>query len=597
MANKVFITDNQQALDNPDIFFPSAVISREEIDRINTTEMTEVVLDGVDTDLLDQFKNAKKWYLPAGLDFNTDFDILNKSFIGGRVEYIPAVVVHSKEDDYITGGVLSTNNPSPTTDDDFDIEEDEEISMAEQIQILQPLLENKKIGEGTVAELSAKVLEICQENRLFERDVITGLFRTVFSKKPLVSAERAEMIFDLHFCDRLAIKTTGYKTDKETGEQVKTINYRSIRPQELKLMWKAVATYSTFNSRKEFYDAIPEWDGEERINTFMKKYFECDTNPNFFLLLMTCLVAKFSPRNDYCPYFFDIVAKTKGIGKSLLCRRLLGGKYCGFLNFAVGRRDDFFVNAYDGNNAIVVDDECTWVSNSKQTGKITTDEMKTLVSTPVDKFSRKFGQPEEHQRSFIIMRTSNDVNQVYATNERRQIIFECHLAEQECRILDLPDEFFQQMLAEAKKYYREHHGVYQLTDNDKLEVKTANLDNYNWETKENFAILGYVKAVRSEPDKWAGQLEAQKFGHDKWGTYQKYTEWCDQNRKPCLNSRAFWRSVEALAELPEHCITVISETKYGMKEGGKARVFRIDPMTAPLTEEEKQIMELDDIPE
>lgn len=597
MANKVFITDNQQALENPDIFFPSAVISREEINQINPAEMTEVVLDGKDTDLLDQFKQAKKWYLPAGLDFNTDFDILNKSFIGGRVEYIPAVAVHSKEDDYITGGVLSTNNPSPTTDDDFDIEEDEEISMAEQIQILQPLLENKKIGEGTVAELSAKVLEICRENRLFERDVITGLFRTVFSKRPLISAERAEMIFDLHFCDRLAIKNTSYKLDKESGEQVKTTTYRSIRPQELKLMWKAVATYSTFNSRKEFYDAIPEWDGEERINTFMKKYFECDTNPNFFLLLMTCLVAKFSPRNDYCPYFFDIVAKTKGIGKSLLCRRLLGGKYCGFLNFAVGRRDDFFVNAYDGNNAIVVDDECTWVSNSKQTGKITTDEMKTLVSTPVDKFSRKFGQPEEHQRSFIIMRTSNDVNQVYATNERRQIIFECHLAEQECRILDLPDEFFQQMLAEAKKYYREHHGVYQLTDNDKLEVKTANLDNYNWETKENFAILGYVKAVRSEPDKWAGQLEAQKFSHDKWGTYQKYTEWCDQNRKPCLNSRAFWRSVEALSELPEHCITVISDTKYGMKEGGKARVFRVDPMTAPLTKEEKQIMELDDIPE
>ena len=291
------------------------------------------------------------------------------------------------------------------------------------------------------------------------------------------------MIFDLHFCDRLAIKTTSYKTDKETGEQVKNISYRSIRPQELKLMWKAVATYSTFNSRKEFYDAIPEWDGKGRISTFMKKYFECDTNPNFFLLLMTCLVAKFSPRNDYCPYFFDIVAKTKGIGKSLLCRRLLGGKYCGFLNFAVGRRDDFFVNAYDGNNAIVVDDECTWVSNSRATGKITTDEMKTLVSSPVDKFSRKFGQPEEHQRSFIIMRTSNDVNQVYATNERRQIVFECHLQEQECRILDLPDEFFQQMLAEAKVYYRTHHGVYQLTDSDKLEVKETNLDNYNWELR------------------------------------------------------------------------------------------------------------------
>ena len=595
MANKVFITDNQQALDNSDIFFPSAVISRNEIDRINPQDMIEVVLDGNDTEILDQFKNAKKWYLPNGLDFNTDFDILNKSFMGSRVEYTPAVVIHTKDDDYITGAVLSANTAAPTTDDDFDTEEDEEISMTEQINILQPLLENKKIGEGTVAELSAKVLALCQENRLFERDVITGLFRTVFSKKPLISAERAEMIFDLHFCDRLAIKNTGYKTDKETGEQIKTTNYRTIRPQELKLMWKAVATYSTFNSRKEFYDAIPEWDGVERIGTFMKKYFECDTNPNFFLLLMTCLVAKFSPKNDYCPYFFDIVAKTKGIGKSLLCRRLLGGKYCGFLNFAVGRRDDFFVNAYDGNNAIVVDDECTWVSGAKATGKITTDEMKTLVSTPVDKFSRKFGQPEEHQRSFIIMRTSNDVNQVYATNERRQIIFECHLKEQECRILDLPDEFFQQMLAEAKVYYRKHHGVYQLTDKDKLEVKSANLDNYNWETKENFAILGYIKAARAEPEKWCGQLAAQKFANEKWGTYQKYTEWCDANRKPCLVARAFWRSVSALAELPENFITVISETKYDMAGGGRARVFRIDPVG--LTKAEQEIMELDDIPE
>ena len=599
MAKELFITENQQALEQSDLFFPRAVISRSEINKIKPDTFIDVILDGNDVEFLDQFTSAKKWHLPKGLDFNTNLDIMNKSFVDGRVPYeTPAPKAHTIDDDYLSGDNLSklpnAKSPDQDFDDGFDEEIEDEISMAEQIDILQPLLENKKIGEGTVAELSMKVLDICKTNRLFERDVITGLFRSVFSKRPLISAERAEMIFDLHFCDRLAIKTTSYKTDKESGEQVRTTNYRTIKPQELKLMWKAVATYSTFNSRKEFYDAIPEWDGEERISTFMKKYFECDTNPNFFLLLMTCLVAKFSPRNDYCPYFFDIVAKTKGIGKSLLCRRLLGGKYCGFLNFAVGRRDDFFVNAYDGNNAIVVDDECTWVSSAKATGKITTDEMKTLVSTPVDKFSRKFGQPEEHQRSFIIMRTSNDVNQVYATNERRQIIFECHLKEQECRILDLPDEFFQQMLAEAKVYYKKHHGVYQLTDDDKLEVKTANLNNYNWETKENFAILGYVKAVRAEPDKWGGQLAAQKFAKDKWGTYQKYTEWCDANRKPCLQARAFWRSVSALAELPENFITVISEGKYDMQGGGRARVFRIDPVG--LTKEEKELADLEDLP-
>lgn len=599
MAKELFITDNKKALEQSDLFFPRAVLSRAELSKIKPTDLIDVVLDGTDVEILDAFTNARKWYLPKGLAFDSNIDIMNRSFVEGRVAYeTPAPTPHKVEDDYLTGDVLSTHtsckSPDQDLDDNFDQEIEEEISMSEQIEILQPLLENKKIGEGTVAELSMKVLDICQHNRLFERDIITGLFRSIFSKRPLISAERAEMIFDLHFCDRLAIKTTSYKTDKESGEQVRTTNYRSIRPQELKLMWKAVATYSTFNSRKEFYDAIPEWDGTERIKTFMKEYFNCDTNPNFFLLLMTCLVAKFSPKNDYCPYFFDIVSKSKGIGKSYLCRRLLGGKYCGFLNFAVGRRDDFFVNAYDGNNAIVVDDECTWVSTTKSAGKITTDEMKSLVTNPTDKFSRKFGQPEEHQRSFIIIRTSNDVNQVYSTNERRQIIFECHLPDYECRIKNLPDEFFQQMLAEAKVYYKKHRGVYQLTDEDKLEVKSANLDNYNWETKENFAILGYVKAVRHEPEKWGGQLVAQKFAKDKWGTYQKYTEWCDANRKPCLQARAFWRSVSALAELPENFITVISDTKYDMQGGGRARVFRIDPVG--LTEEEKAIEELEDLP-
>lgn len=594
MATELFITDNQQALENTDLFSPRMVIPRDKILDIEIEKITDVVLDGTDTELLGQFAKAKKWYLPNGLDFNEDIDIMTTSFVDRRKPYTtPAPKPASIEDNYITGGILP-NSILPPDQDNFDQEDDDDMSVAEQIALMQPLLENKKIGEGTVAELSAKVLELCKENRLFERDIVTGLFRTAFSKKPLIPAERAKMIFNLHFCDRLAIRSKTYKTNRTTGEIEESVNFRTIRPQELGLMWDSVAAYCTFNSRKEFYDNIPEWDGEERIGTFMKKYFECDTSPNFFLLLMTCLVAKFSPRNDYCPYFFDIVAKTKGIGKSLLCRRLLGGKYCGFLTFAVGRRDDFYVNAYDGNNAIVVDDECTWVSSSKMAGKISADEMKTIVSAPVDKFSRKFGQPEEHQRSFIIMRTSNDVNQVYSTNERRQIIFECHLKEQECRILDLPDEFFQQMLAEAKVYYRKHHGVYQLTDDDKLEVKSANLDNYNWETRENFAILDYVKAVRNEPEKWGAIMVAQKFSTDKWGSYQKYTEWCDANRKPCLQARAFWRAVSALSELPENCMTVISDTKYDMKGGGRARVFRIDPV--PLTPEEQELDELGDLP-
>ena len=129
-----------------------------------------------------------------------------------------------------------------------------------------------------------------------------------------------------------------------------------------------------------------------------------------------------------------------------------------------------------------------------------------------------------------------------------------------------------------------------MTDDDKLEVKESNLDNYNWETKENYAILDYISAVRQDADKYGAKLAAQKFANDKWGSHKKYNDWCDEHRKPALPARAFWRAVTALAELPENYIAVLSSSKYDTADGGHARVFRIDPVG--LTKEEKEIADL-----
>lgn len=567
---EILISDNPVANQHAQDFYPCKIISRAELAGIDPLAVKKATLDGNDTEILEQFMNAERFYIAESIDFSADFDTLGMVY-RNATPYTPVGD---------TMGVSLPSNEAPTLDV-FVEEATYEIPMLEQIAILDPLLANRRIGAGTIAELTAQLVDICRSHDLFSRDIITGLFRSRFTRKPLTSEEHAKTMFFTHFIDKLYIKTHDYKIDKATGQAKADVSYKRISKDELKLLWQNVSLYSTFNSRKEFYESIPEWDGEERIMTFMKKYFECDTNPNFFLLLMTSLVAKFAPKNDYCPYFFDFVANSKGIGKSLLCRRLLGGKYCSFLTFAVGRRDDFYVNAYDSNSAIVVDDECTWVSSKGNKGfsTITPDEFKNIVTTPTDVFSRKHMNPEEHARSFIIIRTSNDVNQVYATNERRQIIFQCNLAEQECRILDLPDEFFTQMLAEAKDYYVKHGGRYQLTDDDKLDIKESNLNNYNTETKENFAIMSYVKAARTNPDLWCVKLNAKKFGSEKWGNYQKYVEWCEENKKPTLQHRPFWRSVSALAEYPENCISVLSDKKYDLADGGKCRVFRIDPVT------------------
>ena len=590
MAKEIFITENEKAIEQSFLFFPRDVISRKQISEINPEEVTDVILDGNDIEILDIFTHAKKRYMPNGLDFNENIDTLNTSFTKGCCAYeTPAPKPHTANDDYLSGDSFPVaNNLSP--DQNLDEYIETEIPLEDQINILQPLLDGKKIGAGSIAELTSQLVGLCRQNMLFVRDTVTGLYKSVFARKPLIPEEQAQTIFETHFWDKLAIRTSSYETDKESGETIRKYKYHDIKPQELKLLWRNVGLYSTFNSRKEFYDSIPEWDGQERIKTFMKKYFNCDTNPNFFLLLMTSLVAKFSPRNDYCPYFFDIVAEQKGIGKSFLCKRLIDKKYVGFLKMSRNRgMSDFFVDAYDGNNAIIVDDECTWCGSGSD--KISYDELKNLVTVSDDKFSRKGKQPEQHERSFIIIRTSNFVQQVFSTNERRQIIFECNLQEKECRIKDLPDEFFQQMLAEAKKYYVENKGIYQLTDDDQIEIKETNLNNYNWETKENYAILDYIKAVREDADKYGAKLVAQKFANDKWGSHRKYVDWCEEHRKATLPARAFWRAVAALAELPENKIVVLSSTKYDTDDGGHARVFRIDPIKS--TEEQ----ELDDLPD
>ena len=583
---KIFISDQEHAQDNPQLFSPFEIYTRKELGLVAAKEVSEILLDGTDTDILDRFVGAKKSYLPNSIDFLADVDTINKTLAAQKSYQTPVFNVDSQ---YITGDPLSINPPTINEDDYIQ----NELPLSEQIALLQPLLDGKKVGAGSIAELTEQLINLCQNNNLFARDTITGLYRTIFARRPLIPEHQAETIFETHFCDKLTIKTIGWDTDKATGETIKKTKYRDIKPKELQLLWKNIGLYSTFNSRKEFFDSIPEWDGEPRIATFMKKYFNCDTNPNFFLLLMTSIVAKFSPRNDYCPYFFDIVSKSKGIGKSFLCRRLIPSKYVGFLTMQTRSKDDFYVNAYDGNNVLVVDDECTWVG--KGAGKIDMEQFKTLVTNPEDKFSRKFQDPELHDRSFIIVRTCNDVNQVYATNERRQIIFECHLPEQECRIReeDLPDSFFEQMLAEAKVYYMAH-GIYKLTESDKIEVKESNLNNYNWETPDNYVILDYIQAVRDEPNKWGCKTVAKKFHDRKWGDYKHYCEYCDERRKKPLLSRAFWRATAALCELPETGADVISDQKYALEDGGYARIFEINPQK--LTAEEQAILDMDDIP-
>lgn len=591
---KILITDSPTAKEIADKFLPRVILTRAEAENLAEKEAVEdIILDGNDTSVFAMFPNAvKTQYSDTLLDFTADSDTINKA-LKGLCEYVkPAPVMPKPEDDFITGDCLSATNPPSDSDDEYDSDE-QEIPLPEQIKILDPILQDRKVGAGTIAELSSQVVAMCKQHGLFVHDICTGLYKTVFAKKPLVSEALSQMIFTTHFIDKLAIKKNKYKVDKNTGETISDTTFVPIKPKELELVWKNVSAYSTFNSRIELYRSIPEWDGVPRIATFMKDYFNCDANPNFFLLLITCIIGKIhNPTKNYTPFFFDLVSQSRGIGKTLLWTKLVGKKYVSSPKMNKSRGySDFFVDIYDGNAIIALDDECKWCG--QESTKMSHDEFKDLVSQQLDKFSRKHGQPETHERCFIIARTSNYVNQVFEPTERRQIIFKCNLPERECRIFNLPDEFWKQILAEGKAYYQKH-GIYELTDEDWKEVMSANLDNFNYETPENFIIMDYINAIREDSAKWGVVPSASKFQDRTWGNYKKYVEYCVENKKTPVKNRNFWRNVEAMASLPELAIEVISDTKYELKNGGKSRLFAVDPL--PKTEEEKSVEEIADIP-
>lgn len=307
----------------------------------------------------------------------------------------------------------------------------------------------------------------------------------------------------------------------------------------------------SYNSRRDIYDRLPVWDGQPRIQDFLKKYYDCDTNPRLFWLFMTAIVGKLKdPERAYVPYFFDWIGNA-GIGKTLLQERLANG-WVEVLS--PGRSpDDALVNVYKSNALIAMDDECSFFKSvvGKGAGY---EWWKQFVTNSKDTFSRKFQQPETHPRSFIIVRTSNEPKTSFWIDERRQIIFESKLKQNECRILELPKSFFEQMLAEAKVYY-ERNGVYELTDDDKLTIQMQQAQYFSTENEYYQQAKEYVdwtcnvlnlgRPLSFEDSQCIIKTPNATFGYAI--TWMTYAKWCQNHmRKPML-SGLFWNQIGAIA--------------------------------------------------
>lgn len=395
---------------------------------------------------------------------------------------------------------------------------------------------DKIVGDDYVS-ISLQLRDFIKENDLFGFDEATGLGYCNIagaSGQGLTQKElRDKMV--LYFGDKL------YYTVRDKDGHVKKL--AKLPTGDRDVIFEEAKQYVKFNSREQQYKDIPEWDGTERIGTFMKDYYECDVNPNFFWLLMTSIVGKLKePEKCYVPFWFDLVGQ-RGVGKTSLIKKLSCNRCT---KLAKGRSvDDMFVNVYTYNSLVAYDDECS------VTKMMDYDLWKAIVTDEYDVFSRKFQQPEKHPRSFVLMRTSNKVKTGYDTEERRQVIFESKLAKNECRIMDLPDEFFEQMFAEAKVYY-EKYGVYKLTNADWECVEQQQVDSFDTENTYYVDVFNYVSWVRNKikagvldkPECWIKSTEIPSGYGITWQTYRA---WCENTLSKPMNNFLFWNQVSAVA--------------------------------------------------
>lgn len=406
-----------------------------------------------------------------------------------------------------------------------------------------------------MADLSKKMCDLVNDNGIFARDEVTGLCKSCLTDAKYISPKQAKVLWLTHFKDRIRMRVP--------NADGQTFRLKQLCQADLDLLWENIFERSTFNSRKQMYDAIPQWDGVKRLDTFMKDYFLCDTNPNFFKLFMTCVIGMMDdPSRNVVPYFFDFVSGTKGTGKTSFFKHLVGEQNVCMVK-ATSRRDDFFVNIYDQNALIACDDECCLVGTSatRSWDKWTYDELKAFITATLDKFSRKFQQPESHPRSFVFVRTSNDVMTVYSPNERRQIIFKIGLPEHTCLHWALSQDYMDQLKAEAKQIYEDNdRHIYNLTDEDWCDIARQNVENFNTETDDYQTVLKFIRQLHASP------LQNEKFitkiqdDRGNWVSWRGYNEWRKAHNENPIESRRFAKIIATIAALEPQLISYSANT-------------------------------------
>lgn len=446
-----------------------------------------------------------------------------------------------------------------------------EIDKTQQVKQENKIDLSKDIYVKDIVDLQQKLVYIVKETGAIQYDECTGNYLVQYGHlKSICNEKEAQAHFRTMFLSHCYIKKT-----EANGDNMKQVTEKVSRDM-LNDVFMVVGKVITFNSRIEFYDSIPAWDGVKRMDTFMKDLYDCDANPKFWWLFVTSVLGKIKdPKGTYVPFFFDFVGN-KGVGKSYLCPTLFGEDLVQILQ-PCSRPEDVYTQIYQFGAVIGIDDELK-ITGEKAQRKLhswTHDELKAFVTCTKDTFSRKGMQLETHPRAFVFVRTSNEVRISTEPDERRQIIFESNLPALECRLFDHDQNFYDQVLAEAKEYL-EKNGVYKLDETDWEYVREQqslylNTESTRYRVVENFINLQINRIKLHSPE--LTLKRGCDYYYFTWNDFFDYwTKELHRSEDSVLGGTLFWKLVDSY-RLKTH--NIMRDTIYERGRKNKIAIAQI----------------------
>lgn len=176
-----------------------------------------------------------------------------------------------------------------------------------------------------------------------------------------------------------------------------------------------IACQNSFDPVRDMLEALPAWDGQERLNTWIAKYFEGDGEPEYlaqvfrkWMVAMVMRVYRPGAKFDWMPIFEG----NQGIGKSSFGRLLVGDKY--FL--------DWLPNLNDKDSALSL--QGMWgveMGELSQFRKNDLENIKAFISRTVDKLRPPYGRKlmESARRCVFFGTTNRETYLIDETGNRR----------------------------------------------------------------------------------------------------------------------------------------------------------------------------------